>query len=137
MNSHQPSLRGALFVLILNIFLLSSLHAEQVMRDEYPFSSAAQAERFHTLSQQIRCVVCQNQTIADSYAPLAKDLRNKIYQMILLKKSNADIQDYLVKRYGEFILFEPRMNKFTFLLWTFPLFACGIFLYLLRAMRIK
>ncbi|TAK72087.1 MAG: cytochrome c-type biogenesis protein CcmH [Gammaproteobacteria bacterium] len=77
-------------------------------------------QRFTHLTQQIRCVVCQNQNIADSTAPLAQDLRAKVYQMILDKKSDDDIKNYLVNRYGEFILLQPRLHKTTFLLWTFP-----------------
>jgi cytochrome c-type biogenesis protein CcmH len=75
------------------------------------------------LINETRCVVCQNQTIADSNAPLANDLRGKIYQMVLEKKSDAEIQTYLVDRYGEFILFRPRFNKSTILLWVFPFVA--------------
>lgn len=82
--------------------------------------SANDMKRFQSLTKEIRCVVCQNQTIADSNAPLANDLREKVYNMIIEKKSNEEIKDYLVKRYGEFILLQPRFNKLTFLLWTFP-----------------
>ncbi len=84
------------------------------------FISIHDAKRFQALIKEIRCVVCQNQNIADSNAPLANDLREKIYKMVIAKRSNEEIKNYLVKRYGEFILLQPRLNKFTFLLWTFP-----------------
>jgi cytochrome c-type biogenesis protein CcmH len=86
----------------------------------YPFTKQEDADRFQMLTKEIRCVVCQNQTIYDSDAPLADDLRTKVYRMVLLKKSDDEIKDYLVKRYGEFILFKPRFNLSTFLLWFFP-----------------
>lgn len=87
-----------------------------------PFSGVPSVrDRFQLLTQEIRCVVCQNQSIADSNAPLAKDLREKIYRMILEKKSDDEIKNYLVKRYGEFILFKPRLNASTLILWLFPL----------------
>lgn len=99
--------------------------------DSYPFTSANEAQRFLSLTQEIRCVVCQNQNIADSNAPLASDLRTKVYQMVLAKKSNQEIKSYLVKRYGEFILLEPSFSKLTLLLWLFPfiglLIILGIF----------
>lgn len=89
----------------------------------YPFTATRDAERFSELTQEIRCVVCQNQTIADSNAPLAQDLRAKVYRMINDHQSNTAIKNYLVKRYGEFILFKPRVNQHTVLLWGFPFLA--------------
>ncbi|OGT58960.1 MAG: hypothetical protein A3F43_04480 [Gammaproteobacteria bacterium RIFCSPHIGHO2_12_FULL_42_10] len=86
--------------------------------------SAANQARYTALIKEVRCVVCQNQSLADSNAPLAEDLRDKIYMMMLEKKSDTEIKDYLVKRYGEFVLLRPRFSMTTFLLWTFP--AVGI-----------
>lgn len=89
-------------------------------------------KRYYDLTKEIRCVVCQNQNIADSNAPLAIDLRNKVLQMINDNKSNDEIKTYLVKRYGEFILLRPRFIATNFLLWCFPLLAlsiAGYFLY--------
>jgi len=92
----------------------------------HTFSSRNNALRFENLTKEIRCLVCQNQNIADSSAPLAIDLREKIYQQIIENKSDTEIKDYLVKRYGEFILLNPRLNKFTVVLWAFPLFAIAL-----------
>ena len=89
----------------------------------YPFASPAEAKRFASLTNEVRCLVCQNQTIADSNAPLANDLRGKIYRMILNHQSDEEIKNFLVKRYGEFILLTPRLNKITLILWFFPLFG--------------
>lgn len=101
--------------------------------DRYTFDNQKDADRFNSLTKEIRCVVCQNQNIADSEAPLAQDLRDKISQMVKEKKSNEIIKNFLVKRYGEFILLQPLFNKSTILLWIFPLAGLGfIFLFFLK-----
>lgn len=100
--------------------------------DTYPFSSPIESERFTALTQEIRCVVCQNQSLSDSNAPLALDLRGKIYNMVLDKKSDEEIKNYLVQRYGNFILLQPRFNKETLILWFFPLIALGCAFIFLR-----
>jgi cytochrome c-type biogenesis protein CcmH len=109
---------------ILRIFILCLFNiypgAYAMEQTFYPFHSTTDATRFEYFIKEIRCVVCQNQSLADSNAPLANDLRKKIYEMMLNKKNNEEIKDYLVKRYGEFILLNPRVNKLTLLLWSFP-----------------
>lgn len=105
-------------------------------QERYPFTSTADTNRFQSLTKEIRCVVCQNQNLAESNAPLANDLREKIYQMVRDNKSNEEIKHYLVNRYGEFILLRPSVNKFTFLLWTFPFIGLSIaLLFLLTFLR--
>jgi cytochrome c-type biogenesis protein CcmH len=102
----------------------------------YTFSSASDTQRFQSLTQEIRCVVCQSQSIADSNAALANDLRNKVYALILEKKSDDEIKNYLAQRYGEFILLRPRLNKSTLGLWCFPLLASfAVFFMLYRLMQ--
>lgn len=94
--------------------------------------------RFQALTKEVRCLVCQNQTIADSNAPLARDLREKIYHMVLDQKSNEEIKNYLTQRYGEFILLRPRFSAQTALLWLFPfvgIFAIVLFLSRFMAVR--
>lgn len=100
------------------------------------FSSEIQSERIITLTHEIRCVVCQGESIAESDAPLADNLRRKIQMMILENKSDEDIKHYLTTRYGEFILLKPRWAKTTGLLWLFPLITMvsGLML-LLRYLR--
>lgn len=119
---------------ILSLFQLVCITATYaVAPDSYPFTSAEDAARFDGLTKEIRCVVCQNQSIADSNAPLAKDLRLKIYNMVTEKKSDTDIENYLVQRYGDFILLKPRLNKLTAFLWIFPFAGLSlIFLFLFR-----
>lgn len=107
------------WLLILMTLCFTSVYA----LDASQFSSATDEQRFFNLTKEIRCVVCQNQSIADSNAPLANDLRNKVQQMVIANKSDTEIKEYLVQRYGEFILMKPRLNENTLLLWFFPILA--------------
>lgn len=94
--------------------------AQTPVIDTLPFTSVQEEHRYQSLIQEIRCVVCQGQSIADSNALLANDMRVKVYHMVQDKKSDAEIKDYLAKRYGEFILLQPRFSSLTLLLWSFP-----------------
>ena len=76
--------------------------------------------RYYLLIEEIRCLVCQNQSLADSNAPLAQDLRNEVFKMIQANKSNNEIMEFLVERYGDFVLYRPPLKKNTWLLWFGP-----------------
>jgi cytochrome c-type biogenesis protein CcmH len=76
--------------------------------------------RLKTLSQDLRCLVCQNTTLADSSAPLAEDLRQEIRKLMREGKSDQEVTDYLVARYGDFVLYKPPVNNSTALLWFGP-----------------
>ena len=93
-------------------------------------SDAALESRARALSQELRCMVCQNQSIDDSDAPLAKDLRGFVRTRLLAGDSDAAIRDAVVARYGEFALFRPRFAPHTLMLWAMPLIIllCGGFL---------
>lgn len=80
----------------------------------------AEQERFRTLTREIRCLVCQNQSIADSHAELAQDLRREVLERIAAGQSDAEILDFLVTRYGDFVLYKPPLNQNTLLLWAGP-----------------
>ncbi len=123
-------MKATLLALIM-MLLAGVIYAQTQASDAYPFTSATDSERFHLLTSEIRCVVCQNQNIADSSAPLANDLREKVYRMVLDNKSNSEIENYLVKRYGEFILLQPRFGGSTLVLWVFPFTGVGIGLLIL------
>lgn len=84
------------------------------------FSSDRDRATFYQLTHEIRCVVCQNQSIAESNAPLANDLRRKVHEQLSQGKSEREIKQYLVERYGDSILFSPPFNAKTALLWLFP-----------------
>ncbi len=89
-----------------------------------------QLERYQGLINQLRCLVCQNQTIADSNAPLAQDLRNQVLTQIEGGRSDAQIIDYVTERYGDFVLYRPPFKRATWLLWLGP------FLLLLGALAV-
>ena len=75
---------------------------------------------YERLTHEVRCLVCQNQTVADSTAPLAGDLRREIHQMVVDGKSEAEIKGFLLDRYGDFVLYKPRFQVTTALLWLAP-----------------
>ncbi|MCL4744767.1 MAG: cytochrome c-type biogenesis protein CcmH [Burkholderiaceae bacterium] len=84
-----------------------------------PLDAAAQA-RLKTLSEELRCLVCQNQTLADSNAELAVDLRREVQRMIAGGRSDKQIKTYLVERYGDFVLYDPPVQANTIALWFAP-----------------
>lgn len=106
-------IRGAL----LGLFLATTAHAAI---DTYEFRDEAERERYRTLTEELRCPKCQNQNIADSNAPIAMDLRQEIFRMLEEGKSNDQIVDFLVDRYGDFVRYSPPVNAKTLLLWYGP-----------------
>jgi cytochrome c-type biogenesis protein CcmH len=94
-------------------------HAQAI--EPMPFKDHAQELRFQQLTHQLRCPMCQNETLADSNAPIARDLRNQIFQMMQQGKSDEEIKQYLVARYSRFVLYDPPLTPGTWLLWFGPL----------------
>lgn len=94
----------------------------------YQFDTEQQRERYWDLLSQLRCLVCQNESLADSQADLARDLRQQVYEQMHAGKSNDAIVDYLVDRYGDFVLFRPPVEPGTYLLWFGPalIFLIGL-----------
>jgi cytochrome c-type biogenesis protein CcmH len=84
------------------------------------FRDAAEEARVHALASELRCVMCQNQSLADSNAQIARDLRGEILQLMRRGLSDAQIEQFLVARYGEFVLYRPRVEASTWLLWFGP-----------------
>lgn len=111
----------------LAFFLYSSTYANSA----YPLESAKQEAQFHYLLKNLRCLVCQNQDLADSNAGLAQDLRLQVYHLVQEGKSDTEITDYLTARYGDFILFKPPVKAITLLLWfgPFVFLLLGIFIF--------
>ena len=123
--------------LILFAALAASPHALAVQPDEI-MKDPAQEERARALSKQLRCMVCQNQSIDDSDAPLARDLRILVRERLQAGDSNQQVLDFLVQRYGEFVLLRPRLHWRTALLWLAPpvlLIGGGIALFLMARRR--
>lgn len=89
--------------------------------DTYEFANDAERDRFRELTKELRCPKCQNQDIADSNAPIATDLRREIYRMLGEGKDNQQILDFMVARYGDFVLYKPALTGKTAVLWFGPL----------------
>jgi cytochrome c-type biogenesis protein CcmH len=104
------------------------------------FASAEQEQRFQDLTEELRCLVCQNQNLADSDAPLAQDLRQEIHDMLVDGRSDAEIRSFLVDRYGDFVLYRPAMKGNTLLLWLAPalllLVGGGVVMHSVRSHRL-
>jgi cytochrome c-type biogenesis protein CcmH len=92
---------------------------------------AALEKRVAALAHELRCLVCQNQTLADSNAPLAVDLRNQIREQLRKGASERDVTDFMVQRYGDFVLYRPPLKASTLLLWTGPFLLLGFGIILL------
>jgi cytochrome c-type biogenesis protein CcmH len=88
-------------------------------------------KRVAALAHELRCLVCQNQTLADSNAPLAVDLRNQIREQLQKGASEREVTDFMVQRYGDFVLYRPPLKASTLLLWTGPFLLLGFGLFLL------
>ena len=102
----------------LGLTLTGAAHAAV---DTYEFADDAERARFRELTQELRCPKCQNQDIADSNAPIATDLRREIYRMLGEGKSNQQIIDFMVDRYGDFVRYKPALTGKTSVLWFGPL----------------
>lgn len=85
-----------------------------------------QTARYYTLTSELRCLVCQNQTIADSEAPLAADLRDQVRTQILAGRTDAQIKQYMTDRYGDFVLYKPPFKWSTILLWLGPAMLAAV-----------
>ena len=87
---------------------------------EAAFDDPVLQHRYEAINRELRCLVCQNQTIADSNATLAQDLRREVREMIAAGKTDDEIRDFMIERYGDFVLYRPRMTAQNFLLWAAP-----------------
>jgi len=100
------------------------------------FIDPDKAELYESLLEEIRCLVCQNQSLADSNAELAQDLRHEIESMINNNQSEVDIKKFLVERYGDFVLYRPPLQKNTWILWLGPfifmIIGISVAIFLLR-----
>jgi len=84
------------------------------------FDDPALQARYEGIGHELRCLVCQNQTIGDSNAPLAQDLRREVREMIAAGKTDDEIRTFMVDRYGDFVLYKPRLTPINYLLWAAP-----------------
>ena len=103
------------------IVLLLCLKGQAAI-DAYPFPNAELQERHKTLIEELRCPQCLNTNLAGSDSMIARDLRREVHRMLLDGKSDDEILDFMHQRYGDFILYKPRLQKGTYVLWFGPLF---------------
>lgn len=114
-------------LIVLSVFyFMPGLQAAPI--ETFQFDSPEKEKVFHKLSEELRCLVCQNQNIAESNADLAKDLRLEIYTMLSEGKTEKEILDFMVQRYGDYVLYRPPVKPMTWLLWFGPMiiFAIGM-----------
>jgi cytochrome c-type biogenesis protein CcmH len=114
-STFLPSLKGLLLA-VLVVLAVPALAIDT----QRAFDDPALQARYEQINRELRCLVCQNQTIADSNATLAQDLRREVREMIEAGKSDAEIRDFMIERYGDFVLYRPRMTPVNFLLWGAP-----------------
>jgi len=115
--------RGGLFSLLGALVMLSLIGpvpVEASAIEPYPFASETEERRFRALAEELRCTVCQNQSLSDSDAPLARDLRRELFAMLQDGRSDFEIRQFMVDRYGEYVLYRPPLAAHTALLWAGP-----------------
>ena len=122
-----------IFILVLTLTLSASVLAQRSpVQEPMVFQSQQQEERFNQLARELRCLVCQNQNLADSDAQLAHDLRAEVHEMLVAGKSDDEIKTFMVDRYGDFVLYRPPVQENTYLLWLAPLGLLLIGAFILR-----
>ena len=107
----------------------------------YSFENSNQQIIFENLLEELRCLVCQNQSLADSASGLATDLRDEVYQMVIQDNSQQTIKTFLVERYGNFVLYDPPLNPSTGILWFAPfilaILAVGLVIFFSKKPKIN
>jgi cytochrome c-type biogenesis protein CcmH len=103
---------------LITLFLWAGLSSAGV--EYHEFTNPEQREAYESLTSELRCLVCQNQTIADSNADLAADLRRQVYEMLQKGQSEEDVVKFMTERYGDFVLYKPPFKAKTLLLWLGP-----------------
>ncbi|YCO04820.1 heme lyase NrfEFG subunit NrfF [Vibrio sp. VNB-15] len=130
---------NSLIIILFLCTLFSSLVKADDLKqnvDLYKFHSVEVQQRATALAKTLRCPQCQNQNLVESNAPAAKDLRLKVYTMVNEGSSEREVKEYLVKRYGNIVLYQPPFNYSTALLWIFPvLFLIFFVLYSIRMIK--
>ncbi|ROP59379.1 cytochrome c-type biogenesis protein CcmH [Enterobacter sp. BIGb0383] len=111
---------------LLGMLILAISGSALATIDVMQFKDEAQEQQFRQLTEQLRCPKCQNNSIADSNAMIATDLRQKVYELMQEGKSQKEIVDYMVIRYGNFVTYDPPLTPLTVLLWVVPIVAMGL-----------
>ncbi len=122
--SHGVWLLGLVWMLLATVGVAAPI-------DSFTFDNQRDEDRFKRLIEEIRCVKCQNTSIAGSNADLARDHRTKVYDMLKQGKSDDDIRQWFLTRYGDFVLYRPQVDSRTWLLWALPLVLLPVGLFML------
>ena len=119
--------------ILIPTLLLAAISISLASDKIYSFENSNQQLIFESLLEELRCLVCQNQSLADSGSGLATDLRDEVYQMVIEDNSHQTIKKFLVERYGNFVLYDPPLNPSTSILWFAPylmaIIAVGLILF--------
>ncbi len=122
-------------LLLLTLFGLWFMPLQAAI-EAYQFDSVKMEEDYNQLIEELRCLVCQNQNLAGSDADLARDLRRETYEMLRQGKSQQQVVEFMVARYGDFVLYRPRFKSNTYLLWLGPFFLLLVVLFIvIRRLR--
>ncbi|MGL1959527.1 MAG: cytochrome c-type biogenesis protein CcmH [Colwellia sp.] len=105
-------------IIVFSFLVTKPVQASPV--ETFEFKDDVTKVRFQALSKELRCPKCQNQNLADSNSPIAEDLRRELYQLLQQGKADSEVVDFMVARYGEFVLYRPRVSSLTYVLWFGP-----------------
>jgi len=123
------------------LFFLMTFTVEAWTTDTYVFEDEVTEIRYKALVKELRCPKCQNQNLADSNSAIANDLRREVYELLQQGKADIEIVDFMVKRYGEFVLYRPRVSSLTYILWFGPalllLIGVIVVIFILRKKPVK
>ncbi|AUM11716.1 cytochrome c-type biogenesis protein [Ketobacter alkanivorans] len=121
---------------LLWVFMLASSSVFATI-DAYEFKNNDDEQRFRVMVEELRCPKCQNQNVSDSNAGLAKDIKDRVYKLINEGRSNGEITDYMVERYGDFITYRPPIKPSTWFLWFGPFAIALITVVILLARKLS
>ncbi len=125
-------------LITLLVFSLAALSASAVI-ESYNFDNEVQRQRYYSFIDDMRCPKCQNQNLSGSDSPIAADLRRELHRLLVDGQSDKEIVDFMVKRYGDYVLYNPRLQPSTWALWYGPLallvLGLGILIVILRHRR--
>ncbi|NQZ80329.1 MAG: cytochrome c-type biogenesis protein CcmH [Colwellia sp.] len=129
-------LHKVIVLALFSLLFISNVPVYASPVDTYEFQNEVTKTRFNALTKELRCPKCQNQNLADSNSPIAADLRREVYELLQQGKADIEIVDFMVKRYGDFVLYRPRVSSLTYVLWFGPalllLFGVIIVIVILR-----
>jgi len=130
-----------MFKLMKKVLLVATIvfsaHLSYAAIDAYDFDSEQKAQEFRELTLQLRCPKCQNNSIGDSNAIIATDMRAKVYELMQEGHTKQQVIDYMIERYGNFVTYQPPVNAATIILWVGPLLFLGFGLFFVVSMSRK